>query len=63
MKKEDVIKYFIYLKDEISIKIGDILYDDINKSLTFKQLQEVDHLRNNMSKIYEIISFIEREGN
>lgn len=63
MKKEDVINYFIYLKDEIANKICDIIYDDITKSLTFKELQEIDHLRNNMSKIYEIISFIQKEGN
>lgn len=63
MKKDDIILYFINLKDDIALKIENILYDDINKSLTFKQLQEIDHLRNNMSKIYEIISFIEKEGN
>lgn len=63
MKKDEVIMYFIRLKDEIANNITDILYTDVSKSLTFKQLQEVDHLRQNMQKIYNIIDFLEKEIN
>lgn len=61
--KEQAINYFINLKENYNITIEDILYSDITKSLTFKQLQDIDHLRNNISKIYEIIEFLEKEGN
>lgn len=63
MKKDEVIMYFIRLKDETAIQIEDILYSDVSKSLTFKELQTIDHLRQNMQKIYNIISFLEKEIN
>lgn len=63
LTKEQTIKYFINLKEDYNQRINDILYDDITKSLTFKQLQDIDHLRNDISKIYEIIEFLEKEGN
>ncbi len=59
--KEQVIDYLINLKDDTSIKIGDILYDDITHSLTFKELQQIDHLRTNMNKLYNFIYFLEKE--
>ena len=61
--KEQVINYLINLKEDINEQINDILYSDITKSLTFKQLQDIDHLRTNISKIYKTIEFLEKEGN
>ena len=61
--KEQVIHYLMSLKDDYNLTIEDILYSDITKSLTFKDLQRIDHLRNDISKIYKIIEFIEKEGN
>lgn len=59
--KEQVIDYLINLKEDTSIKISDILYDDITHSLTFKELQQIDHLRTNMNKLYNFIYFLEKE--
>lgn len=61
--KEQVINYLINLKNDYNLTIEDILYSDITHSLTFKDLQRIDHLRNNISKIYKIIEFLEKEGN
>lgn len=61
--KEQVIHYLMSLKDDYNLTIEDILYNDITKSLTFKQLQDIDHLRNNIQTIYKIIEFLEKEGN
>ena len=61
--KEQVIHYLMSLKDDYNLTIEDILYSDITKSLTFKDLQRIDHLRTNISKIYKIIEFLEKEGN
>lgn len=63
LTKDNVINYFINLKEDIDQRINDILYSDITHSLTFKQLQDIDHLRTNISKIYKIIEFLEKEGN
>ena len=63
LTKEQAIDYFINLKEDINQRINDIIYNDITKSLTFKQLQDIDHLRKNISKIYKIIEFLEKEGN
>lgn len=63
INKTQVIHYLMSLKDDYQLKLEDIIYDDITKSLTFKELQEIDHLRTNMNKIYEIINFIDKEGN
>lgn len=63
LTKEQVIDYFIDLKNYYNSTINDIVYTDITKSLTFKQLQDIDHLRTNISKIYKIIEFLEKEGN
>lgn len=61
--KEQVIHYLMSLKDDYNLTIEYILYNDITKSLTFKDLQRIDHLRTNISKIYKIIEFLEKEGN
>ena len=61
--KDNVIQYFINLNEDTNQRINDIIYSDITKSLTFKQLQDIDHLRKNISKIYKIIEFLEKEGN
>lgn len=63
LTKDNVIGYFLDLKHTYNEEIHDILYDDITHSLTFKDLQRIDHLRNDISKIYEIIEFLEKEGN
>ena len=63
MTKEEVITYLKNLKDEYHLKIYEIIYDDIKHSLTFKELQTIDHLRTNIDTIYKIIEFIEKEGN
>ena len=61
--KEQVILYFIHERDDIVIKIDDLLYTDLNNSLTFKQLQEIDHSRTRLHEIDKIIDFLEKEGN
>lgn len=63
INKEQAINYFINLKEDYNQQIYDIVYSDITHSLTFKQLQDIDHLRNDISKIYKIIEFLEKEGN
>ena len=60
MKKEDVITYFLDLKYELTEQISDILYSDITHSLTFGELQKIDHIRNVLNKVYEIIYFLEK---
>lgn len=59
--KEQVILYFIHKRDDLVIKIDDLLYTDLKHSLTFKQLQEIDHLRTLINKIYDIIEFLQKE--
>lgn len=63
MTTKEQVNYLINLKDDINKQINDILYTDITKSLTFKQLQQIDHLRKDISKIYKIIEFLDKEGN
>lgn len=63
MKKEQVILYFLTLRDDLNFEMDEILYDDLSKSLTFEQLQKIDHLRTRINTIYEIIDFLEKEGN
>lgn len=60
--KDNIISYLLDLKHTYNTEIEDILYSELSKSLTFKDLQRIDHLRNNISKIYKIIEFIEKEG-
>ena len=62
MSKQQIIDYFLDWKYELSEDISSILYDDISKSLTFKQLQNIDHLRTKLNKVYEIIYFLDKEG-
>lgn len=61
--KEQVIQYFLTLRDDLDFEMDEIIYDDLSKSLTFKQLQEIDHLRTRINKLYDIIDFLEKEGN
>lgn len=63
MKKEEVINYLISLRESIVFSIDNILYDDITHSLTFNELQQIDHLRNKMAQIDNFIKFLEKEGN
>lgn len=58
---DNVIGYFLGLKFDYDEQINDILFDDIEHSLTFKQLQDIDHLRTKLKTIYEIIDFLEKE--
>lgn len=58
---DNVIGYFLDLKFKYDEEINDILFDDIEHSLTFKQLQNIDHLRTKLSNIYNIIDFLEEE--
>ena len=60
MRKQDIIEYFITLKEDIIFEIEDILYTELNNSLTFKQLQQVDHKRQELNTIYKIIEFLEK---
>ena len=60
---DNVIGYFLGLKFNYDEQINDILYSDIKHSLTFKQLQNIDHLRTKLSTIYDIIEFLEKERN
>lgn len=59
--KDNVILFLMSKKDDIALAIDDILYNDLSKSLTFKELQQIDHQRQNMQKIYDIIDFLEKE--
>ena len=59
---DNVVGYFLDLKFEYNEKINDILYSDIEHSLTFKQLQEIDHLRTKLRTIYDVIDFLEKEN-
>lgn len=61
MTKQEVINYFMSLKDDIVLNIDDTLYTDLNNSLTFKQLQEIDHMRTRLHEIDKIIDFLEKE--
>lgn len=63
LTKEQIINYFIDLKNDYNSTINDIVYTDITKSLTFKQLQDIDHMRQKLHKIDKIIDFLEKEGN
>lgn len=58
---DNVIGYFLGLKFDYDEQINDILFEDIEHSLTFKQLQNIDHLRTRLRTIYEIIDFLEEE--
>lgn len=60
--KEQVIQYFINLRENIVFEIDDLLYTDLNNSLTFKQLQDIDHKRQDINTIYKIIEFLEKEN-
>lgn len=60
--KETIILYLIHERDDIPQQIDEILYPShIKQSLTFKELQTIDHLRRKLQKINEIINFIEEE--
>lgn len=61
--KEEVINYLISLRESIVFSIDNILYDDITHSLTFNELQQIDHLRNKIAQIDNFIKFLEKEGN
>ena len=61
--KEQVIQYFMSLRDDIVLNIDNTLYTDLNNSLTFKQLQEIDHKRQDINTINKIIEFLKKEGN
>lgn len=58
---DNVIGYFLDLKHKYNEDINTLLYEDLSHSLTFKQLQDIDHARTKINKIYDIIEFLDKE--
>lgn len=58
---DNVIGYFLDLKHTLNEEIEDIIYTDLKHSLTFKQLQNIDHKRQEINTIYKILEFLDKE--
>ena len=58
---DNVIGYFLDLKHTLNDDINDIIYTDLKHSLTFKQLQDIDHKRQDINTIYKILEFLDKE--
>lgn len=58
--KEEIILFLVNKKDDLAIEIENIIYADLDKEVTIKDLTKINDIKKKMNECYEIIDILEK---